>query len=241
MAPRIAIPLPHSANLEYSNRAIPQYERAVEMAGAVPVRIDLSPSATEISKLIQDCDGLLLPGSNADVDPEKFGAARSVRTAAPDARRDEVDDLLLRDAYQHHKPILGICYGLQSLNVFLGGSLIQHIPDFLPEDRHARVNHEAGKNVAVAHTVNIDDDSQLARIVGVRNKLPVNSSHHQSAEKIGNGLRLVARCAEDGIVEAVEGIAPDHFVLAVQWHPERSVERDEPSRAIFRALIEAAR
>ena len=71
--------------------------------------------------------------------------------------------------------------------------------------------------------------------------IPVNSSHHQSAEVVGDGLRVVARCPDDGIIEALEGTSPDHFVLAVQWHPERSVEDDEPSRAIFRALIEAAR
>jgi putative glutamine amidotransferase len=68
----------------------------------------------------------------------------------------------------------------------------------------------------------------------------VNSSHHQSADQVGEGLSISARCPDDGIVEALEGTAPDHFVLAVQWHPERSVDEDEPSRAIFRALIEAA-
>jgi putative glutamine amidotransferase len=70
--------------------------------------------------------------------------------------------------------------------------------------------------------------------------IPVNSSHHQSADLIGDGLRVVARCPDDGIIEALEGISPDHFVLAVQWHPERSVDEEEPSRAIFRALVEAA-
>ena len=241
MAPRIAIPLPHSTNLEYSNRALPQYEQAVDMAGGLPVRIDVNLPSSEISKLILQCDGVLLPGSNADVDPEKFHAPRSLRTAAPDIRRDEVDDLLLRDAYDHRKPILGICYGLQSLNVFRGGSLVQHIPDFLPGDTRTLVNHEAGKDVAIAHTVNVDGDSQLAKIVAISAGLPVNSSHHQSADKVGDHLRLVARCAEDGIVEGLEGTDPDHFVMAVQWHPERSVDQDEPSRAIFRALVEAAR
>jgi putative glutamine amidotransferase len=71
--------------------------------------------------------------------------------------------------------------------------------------------------------------------------VPVNSSHHQSADSIGDGLRVVGRCPDDGIIEAIEGTASDHFVLAVQWHPERSVDEDEPSRAIFRALVEAAR
>ena len=71
-------------------------------------------------------------------------------------------------------------------------------------------------------------------------KVPVNSSHHQSANAVGEGLRVVARCAEDGVVEGLEGIEPDHFVLAVQWHPERSVDEDAPSRAIFNALVKAA-
>jgi len=196
---------------------------------------------------------VLLPGSNADVDPARFGAPRSPRTAAADRRRDAVDDLLLEDAYNLRKPVLGICYGLQSLNVYRRGSLIQHIPDFLSEALRKRVNHEAGKKIAVAHTVEIENDSRLAEILcgdshpqralapeGNKLVVPVNSSHHQSAETIGNGLRISARCSDDGIIEALEGTAPDRFVLAVQWHPERSVDDDEPSQAIFRALIDAA-
>ena len=238
--PRIAIPMPHSYDLEYAQRAIPQYERAVTSAGGDPVRIALDQTEAEIKKAIARCHAILLPGSKADVDPARFNAPRSPHTAQPDPQRDAVDDLLLADAYQHGKPILGICYGLQSLNVFLAGSLIQHIPDFLPEATRSKVNHEAGKDIAVAHTVEITPHSNLAKILCGGSLIPVNSSHHQSADAIGKGLRIVARCAEDGIVEALEGTAPDHFVLAVQWHPERSIAQDEPSRAIFRALIQAA-
>jgi putative glutamine amidotransferase len=271
MPPRIAIPLPHSSDPEYAERAIPQYERAIALAGGEPVRIALNQSPDEVRKLAEQCDGVLLPGSKADVDPARFHAARSSHTAAADPYRDAVDDLLLEDAYRWHKPVLGICYGLQSLNVYRAGSLIQHIPDFLPEETRTKVDHEAGGKVAVAHEVEINAGSKLAEIlcedsrsrlpraqfddfpdsikgsVGTATAasdeklvLPVNSSHHQSADKIGNGLRIVARCTDDGIVEALEGTAPDHFVLAVQWHPERSVEDDPASRAIFRALIDAA-
>jgi gamma-glutamyl-gamma-aminobutyrate hydrolase PuuD len=310
--PRIAIPLPHSSDREYAERAIPQYERAVAQAGGEPVRIPLDEAPENVIKLIATCDAVLLPGSKADVDPARFHVLRSPHTAAADVPRNAVDELLLEDAYRQRKPILGICYGLQSLNVFRGGSLIQHIPDFLPEDLRQRVNHEAGKTVAVAHTVEIASNSKLAEILGkdatpprvatnassvwrseasanssqmlpaiigenreghgftpepalskrsapkgaevvARNDralaapegsliFPVNSSHHQSADanKIGHGLRIVARCPDDAIIEALEGTAPDHFVVAVQWHPERSVNEDDPSRAIFRALIEAA-
>lgn len=251
MAPRIAIPMPHFSDSEYAERAIPQYERAVALAGGEAVRVRLDQAPSEIKKVIDGCDGVLLPGSKADVDPARFRAARSPHTATADPRRDAVDDLLLEDAYRLRKPVLGICYGLQSLNVYRAGSLIQHIPDFLPEKTRAKVNHEAGGKVAVAHSVEIDARSRLAEIVsdqtgGQRAEVgrplvvPVNSSHHQSADRIGEGLRIVARCPDDGVIEALEGTVADHFVVAVQWHPERSVEQDAASRAIFRAFMDAA-
>jgi putative glutamine amidotransferase len=239
MLPRIAIPVPHSADPEYAGRALPQYLRAVEMAGGEPVRIPLDQSSAELVKLIEGCDAVLLPGSKADIDPAKYGAPRDPRTAPSDSRRDTVDELLLQDAYRQHKPVLGICYGLQILNVYHGGTLLQHI--------ESPVNHEAGKDVKIAHNVEVDCGSRLGKTV-VPNassenvqSVAVNSSHHQAAGAAGKGLRIVARCPQDGIIEALEGTDPDHFVLAVQWHPERSVEDDEGSRAIFRALVEAAR
>ncbi len=289
MPARIAIPMPHSEDREYAERAIPQYEHAVQQAGGEPVRIPLDQTPAAVMKLVEHCDAVLLPGSKADVDPAKFGDLRSPRAAAADYQRDAVDELLLQDAYNFRKPILGICYGLQILNVYRTGSLVQHIPDFLPEETRTRVNHEAGKTVAVAHQVEIEKDSNLAALLCGDSRprlsgraqlggsspapskgenreghgfsradstakssralapeadklvIPVNSSHHQSAQTIGDGLRIVARCPDDGIIEALEGTSPDHFVLAVQWHPERSVDEDEHSRAIFRSLIEAAR
>src|SRR5579859_7280807 len=166
MAPRIAIPLPHFYDLEYAHRALPQYERAIEQAGGVPVRISPGQTADEVQKVTETCDGVLLPGSKADVDPEKFHAARSSHTAEADPGRDAVDEWLLQHAYKLRKPVLGICYGLQSLNVYRAGTLIQHIPDFLPEETRSKVNHEAGGKVPVAHRVEIEDDSLLARVIG---------------------------------------------------------------------------
>lgn len=233
MGLRIAIPVPHS-DQEYANRSLPQYERAVEMAGGEPVRIPLGGSSSEAIKLIERCDGVLLPGSRADVDPAKYHAVPDPRTNPADSRRDIADELLLQHAYSTRKPILGICYGLQILNVYRNGTLLQHID--------SRINHEAGRKVPVAHDVAIEPHSKLGSIVGSGDSrvIPVNSSHHQSAEEIGDGLRIVARCPDDGIIEALEGTSPDHFVLAVQWHPERSMDEDEHSRALFRALVEAA-
>lgn len=240
MRPRIAIPVPHSGDAEYAGRALPQYMQAIEMAGGEPVRIPLDQPCAEVMKTIKSCDGIVLPGSKADVDPAKYRAATNPKTAAADSQRNAVDELLLQNAYAEHKPILGICYGLQILNVYLGGTLLQHI--------ESAVNHEAGKAVPVAHAVKIDSGSRLDSIIaGARTaetssrEIPVNSSHHQAAEVAGKGLRVVARCAEDGIIEALEGTDPKHFVVAVQWHPERSVENDDGSRALFRALVEDAK
>jgi putative glutamine amidotransferase len=236
MRPRIAIPVPHSGDPEYAGRALPQYVRAVELAGGEAVPIPLDGSGSNIDTLIDSCDGVLLPGSRADVLPEKYGAERDPKTADADLPRDAVDELLLRHAYTERKPILGICYGLQILNVHRAGSLVQHI--------ESGINHEAGRKVPIAHDVAVDPESLLAKIVnegnGSRTKIPVNSSHHQSAEKLGDGLRVSARCPDDGVIEAIEGTDPSHFVLAVQWHPERSVDQDAPSRAIFSAFINAA-
>jgi len=209
------------------------------MAGGEPVRIPLDQPSAEVMKLIERCDAVLLPGSKADVDPAKYAAPRAPQTADADSGRDTVDELLLQDAYHMRKPILGICYGLQILNVYRSGTLIQHI--------ESAINHAAGRKVAVAHTVEVEPGSKLAKIAGTGAKAPsstvvsVNSSHHQAADVVGDGLRVVARSPHDGVIEALEGTSPDHFVLAVQWHPERSVDEDESSRAIFRALVDAAR
>lgn len=231
--------MPHGADHEYALRAIVQYERAIELSGAEPERIPLDREPAEVMKLIERCDAVLLPGSKADVDPAKFGAERHAKTEAADPKRDTADELLLQDAYNMRKPVLGICYGLQILNVYRSGTLVQHI--------ETSVNHEAGRKVAVAHEVEIEPVSRLAAVVsaGTSGLKPViisaNSSHHQSAEIVGDGLRVVARCPEDGIIEALEGTSPEHFVVAVQWHPERSFDDDENSRRIFKALVEAAK
>src|ERR1700733_9453127 len=126
--PRIAIPEPTSTDEAYNQRSLPQYIRAIEAAGgiAVPVRLDGSPAAQ--AGILTSCSAILLPGSPADVDPARYGQETAKESAPRDALREAADDLLLQDAFDHGKPILGICYGLQSLNVWRRGSLIQHIP-----------------------------------------------------------------------------------------------------------------
>ncbi len=237
MKPRIAIPVPHSGKPDYAQRSLPQYVRAVEQAGGEAMVVQLHLEPEQIAKVITGCDAVLLPGSAADVDPQKYGAEKHPKTEASDPKRDTADELLLQDAYNLRKPVLGICYGLQMLNVYNTGTLLQHI--------ETGVNHAAGRAVPQAHTVRIEPGSRLAEVLaeahGRKLEFPVNSSHHQSAEQVGDSLRVVARCPQDEIIEAVEGTSPEHWVLAVQWHPERSYDEDAGSRAIFRALVHAAR
>lgn len=215
---------------------MPQYEEAVRQAGGEPVRIPLDLMPAELMKRIERCDGVLLPGSRADIDPQKYGAKRDPRTNPADSLRDTADELLLQDAHNMRKPVLGICYGLQSLNVYRSGSLRQHIESAIDHTNRER-----------PHLLRVQMDSLLGTILrdseiaegGGEAALEVNSSHHQAAAAVGDGLRISAK-ATDGVIEALEGTSPHHFVLAVQWHPERSLEQPA-SRAIFRALVEAAR
>jgi putative glutamine amidotransferase len=237
--PRVAIPVPHSGKPDYAQLSLPQYVHAVEQAGAEAVVIQLHQKPEEIAKVITGCHGVLLPGSAADIDPQKYGAEKHPKTEPADPKRDTADELLLQDAYNLRKPILGICYGLQMLNVYNQGTLIQHLD--------TAVNHAAGRSVPQAHKVQLDPFSRLASLVISQEEtgigpleFQVNSSHHQAADMVGDSLRVVARCPEDNVIEAVEGVSPDHWVIAVQWHPERSCDDDPNSEAIFRGLVDAA-
>jgi putative glutamine amidotransferase len=250
MTPRIAIPIPNSTEFDYNARAWPVYAHCVTVSGGEPVEIPLTASQQQIADLLNTCQAVLLPGSPADTNPQKYGAVRIPECGPSDPIRESVDELLLQDAHNLHKPILGICYGAQSLNVWRTGTLIQHL---MP----VPVNHPAGKAVPIAHTALIVANSLLGGIVAPARgtgqpdtpeaplengilRLPVNSSHHQAIGIVGDGLQVVARCPQDGVVEAVEGTAPDHFVLGIQWHPERSLDSSAASRAIFDRFIQEA-
>jgi putative glutamine amidotransferase len=260
MKPRIAIPLPTSTDLPYNQRSWPAYATAVTRSGGEPVAIDLSASPAQINALAASCDGILLPGSPADVDPALYGADRDPASAPADGAREAADYVLLDHASKFAKPVLGICYGVQSLNVWRGGSLIQDLTP-LP------VNHEAGKSVAIAHSALIAPDSLLASLLTSAEapesngflRLPINTSHHQSVAAPGDGLRIVARCPDDGVIEAIElqadhtgFLGPGHpmfhvehsthpqFLLGVQWHPERSYDISPASRALFDRLVSEA-
>ena len=243
-SPRIAIPEPTSTDEAYNQRSLPQYIRAVEAAGGVPIPIPLQESSETQGRLLATCSGVLLPGSPADIDPARYGQPVAKECAAKDVPREAVDFLLFEDAFSTGKPILGICYGLQSLNVCRHGSLIQDLPHAEAGNGN-RGNHEPGRDVQEAHEVILARNSRLSHVLGLPDKaetnLFVNSSHHQAVDRPGQGFAVTATSPVDGVIEAVEGTDPKHFVVAVQWHPERSYESSAASRALFAAFLDAAR
>lgn len=234
MAVRIAIPEPTSSDAEYNQRALPQYVEALKAAGAEPVVVALSEPQERVAKMLAGVQGVLLPGSKFDVDPERYGEAREPECADDDAGRTAADELLLQDAFNLHKPILAICHGAQNLNVWRGGALVQ--------DLKTAVNHRPGREVVKAHAVEVTEGSRLKQILPAAEAgaVAVNSSHHQAIRKPGDNLRVSAVSPEDGVIEAVELDAADHFVMGVQWHPERTYAQSEFSRAIFAAFVRAA-
>ncbi|MFZ0582022.1 MAG: gamma-glutamyl-gamma-aminobutyrate hydrolase family protein [Candidatus Acidiferrales bacterium] len=236
--PRIGIPY-RTRKEELSNKrdAYDKYVAAVEAAGAEPVEISLGLPTPELMKIAQDLDAIVLPGSPADVEPSRFDAARHPKSAEADAHREETDFALLNQAIAEHKPVLAICYGTQSLNVFLGGSLVQDVPSELHTNfQHSWPGHEGPEP---HHEATFEEGSRLAQLAGAQ-EARVNSSHHQAVLEPGKGLRIVAR-APDGVVEAVEWTGDANWIVGVQWHPERMVGNDELARALFRELVASAR
>jgi putative glutamine amidotransferase len=232
--PRILIPEPTSNDPEYNQRGWQQYAAAVEQSGGIPVPVPLHASQEEQARLIAGAHGVLLPGSHADVNPEKWNEPLNPKSAPADPLREAADELLLQDAFNLQKPLFGICYGMQSMNVWRGGSLIQHL--------ETSVNHTPGRHIAEAHSVEVTPGSLLAQLAEsaqpVSSPVLVNSSHHQAVARVGDQLQPVAISGADGTIEAVEGGAP--FVVGVQWHPERTFDSSPLSRELFRAFVEAA-
>ncbi|MGA2536926.1 MAG: gamma-glutamyl-gamma-aminobutyrate hydrolase family protein [Terracidiphilus sp.] len=238
MSVHIAIPEPTSSDTAYNQRSLPQYLFALHAVGATPVLVPLHERPNRVAKLLQGSQGVLLPGSGFDVDPERYGEKRIPECGPADAGRGRVDELLLQDAFNLHKPVLAICHGAQTLNVWLNGSLIQD----LKTDLKTGINHAPGRGVIEAHTVQVSPGSRLAGLLqdGGKGVVAVNSSHHQAVRVAGHNLKVAAVSQQDDVIEAVELDSADHFVVGVQWHPERTYTESAFSRAIFSSFIQAA-
>jgi putative glutamine amidotransferase len=236
--PRVGVPYrTRKEELTGQREAYDKYLGAVCIAGGIPVEISLGSSPVELEALAQSVDAIILPGSPADVDPAKFHTARHPKAAEADADRERTDFALLDHAFKNHKPVLAICYGIQSLNVYCGGSLIQDIPSEIKTTlQHNWPKHDGPEP---HHLAKFEQGSRLAELAG-GTAANVNSSHHQSILEPGKNLRVTAH-SPDGVIEAVEWTGDDNWVTGVQWHPERMVYQDPLAQSLFRQLIGAAR
>lgn len=212
------------------------YSEAVEAAGGVPVHISLIPDPVYISAVIDGLDGILLPGSDSDVDPLRYGAEPHPKLGTVQPIKDETDLLVLAEIEKRSLPLLAICFGMQVLNVSRGGSLIQDIGSQVD----GAIKHEQGApRDRPSHGIKLTKSSLLAKLADDERAL-VNSHHHQAIEKVGRELTATAWAA-DGLIEAVEDTREDRFVLGVQWHPEMGWKEDKLSQRLFDRFIAASR
>ena len=237
--PRIGIPWRtwQEEGLEKRSK-VQDYENAVLHAGGDPELLSLSDPAKLAAKL-DSLDGFVLPGSPADVDPTEYGASNHGLSASPNRPRELTDRAILEHAMAKKKPVLGICYGCQLLNVYLGGTLIQDLrSETGTQIPHRKMDVAPEPSKDPQHEVHFTSDSRMAMLAGATRAL-VNSSHHQSIQKPGRNLRVTGR-AEDGIVESVEWTGDANWVVGVQWHPER-MPGDTLAGKLFADFIAAAR
>jgi len=213
------------------------YSEAVEAAGAMPVHIPLIPKKDYVDALVEQLDGVFLPGSDSDVDPSHFGEEPHPKLKNVIPEKDATDLLVLEAAERLGLPVFGICFGMQVLNVSRGGTLVQDIDSQIDSS----LKHDQGRPLdRQSHSIEIDRDSilgNLSTVTGNGSSIRVNSHHHQAIGKVGRDLKPVA-WAKDGVVECIQDERPERFVLGVQWHPELAWDRDPLSKDIFSRFVE---
>jgi putative glutamine amidotransferase len=212
------------------------YSEAIEAAGGTPIHISLIPNPDYISSIMDDLDGVLLPGSDSDIDPLRYGTEPHPNLGSVHPVKDETDLLVLDEIEKRRLPLFAICFGMQALNVSRGGTLIQDIPSQLPK----AIKHQQGApRDRPSHAITLDKTSVLLSLAAAEQVL-VNSHHHQAVEKVGRDLVATA-WTSDGLIEAVEDSRPGHFAFGVQWHPELGWQRDRLSQALFERFIAEAK
>lgn len=212
------------------------YSEAIEAAGGTPSHISLIPRREYISSIADGLDGVLLPGSDSDIDPVRYAAEPHPALGNVHPVKDETDMLLLDEVEKRGLPLFAICFGMQALNVHRGGTLIQDIPAQMP----AAIKHDQGPpRDRPSHRVRLTPESRLAGLANGDCAL-VNSHHHQAVETVGRDLVATA-WTSDGLVEALEDPRADRYVVGVQWHPELGWNRDPFSQALFTRFIGEAK
>ncbi|MEO7539779.1 MAG: gamma-glutamyl-gamma-aminobutyrate hydrolase family protein [Pyrinomonadaceae bacterium] len=213
------------------------YSEVLESCGAIPVHLALIPKRDYIVEALAGLDGVLLPGSNTDVDPHLYNEEPHHRLGTVIPEKDETDRLVIDEVERRDIPLLAICYGMQALNVARGGTLIQDIEAQVP----GSFKHEQGNPVdRNSHALDIDSHSAIGALPAVRDGkhgIRVNSSHHQAVGRIGKDLKAVA-WSRDGIIECIEDSREGRFATGVQWHPELTAGYDRLSYELFLLFVE---
>ena len=209
------------------------YPQAVWAAGGEAVLLPCNPDKSNCAQIVAMLDGLLVPGG-ADIDPTLYGEEKLDVCGSTFKFEDEYDMELIKEAVKQNKPVLAICRGMQIMNVLYGGTLYQDIPAQYKTDMYHSMLEGGVENF---HTVDLEPDSHLAKILGVHKDVKVNTSHHQAVKDLAEGFRIVGR-APDGIPEAMEN--EDGSILCMQWHPERMQDM-ECYRELFRYFIDKCR
>ena len=213
------------------------YCEALEAFGAIPFHILLIPDAEYIAQALENLDGILLPGCNSDVDPLLYGEEPHPKLGSVIPEKDETDLLVLAETEKLKMPVLAICFGMQILNVFRGGTLYQDIESQIPNC----LKHEQGiPQARDSHSLKIAEESFIMRLItntDLKDKVKVNSSHHQAVKDLGNNLKSTA-WAKDEVIECIEDVREDSFNIGVQWHPELSWKTDDLSKKIFETFVE---
>ncbi|HWP72186.1 MAG TPA: gamma-glutamyl-gamma-aminobutyrate hydrolase family protein [Gemmatimonadaceae bacterium] len=214
-----------------------RYYEAVAAAGAAPVLIPLLDDIDALRATYEACAGIMIPGG-VDMDPGTYGEAPHERLGRVDPARDRVELQLTRWAIEDRKPLLGLCRGLQVINVAAGGTLYQDLDAQLDGAiRHDYFPTYGFDRDYVSHDVAVAPASRLRSLVEI-DQLPVNSMHHQGVKRLGAGLVACAHAA-DGLIEAVESVN-GHWMVGVQWHPEVFEADDPHTRELFRGFVRAA-
>ena len=233
--PVVLLSANYDASKENHPYVVPAYTDAVRRAGGIPVIVPFQDSDDDIERLL-DCGDALIMTGGADVDPVHYGEPRHPNTKLKLERSQHFDLELARRARRRDMPVLGICLGIQQMNVVCGGTLYQDIEED-PTTRTTHTHKDKTKPRPL-HQVRIETGTLLHSIVG-QDEITANSSHHQSIRDAGKGLTVSAYCVDDDIIEGIEDGACRFFV-GVQWHPETMAEPDTPHLKLFEALVRAA-
>lgn len=235
ITPDISTPSPEAPFVKYDVKAA--YADAVTRAGGLPFILPYTDDRALIDQYVDRVSGLLITGGAFDIPPEAYGETAKAGLGQLKPGRTTFEMAVLRVALQRKLPVLGICGGMQLLNVAYGGTLVQ---DICSEIAGAKAHEQKHDRTQPHHPIEVTEHSVLAECIGGKGQLMVNSTHHQAVKAVGAGLVASAH-SPDGVVEAIEFQGKDHFVLGVQWHPELMVDTVPPNLGIYKSFVHRAR